>query len=959
MKKHLAIVPRRTFYWIRTLCLTLVLSGGAALATRAASPVRLPLEVMGPDGYTVSAVFTLEEGATADALYLKAHRLAYRDALVNPERGAKGSVRLNDGPWIDLDNSTVTCYDKEADYGCLSGAYHTVRLTVPIEGAVVGDNTLRFRFNATDSLTSGYRILELNLLQGGAPQLPADAFVQDDPAQWQPPLNNPDDINQGQALWENAPLVDYPGGPQLQATCADCHAQDGRDLEYYAYSNWSIEERAKFHGLDSTQAQQIASYIRSLKDTKGVQRFGRPWNPPYQPGPGLDSQPVAAWAAGAGLEAVLENDADMLSYLYPEGTSQGNINQVIDIKKTVNVREMPVPLQLPDWNDWLPHVHPLDMWGDHFQNNEAAGSYELLRAYLVAGNATTGVADGSLLKQLNTFRDRTNYFIRFMNGPQPCRRFYGTPPQPTPAPDLIQNVSMAREGADCEDALLSMNQWSAVKHWEVMHEFALEDLTDEVYPYGEARGWPGRWRQVFEVAAHRSANNSEYFKYQTKAMGAVQSATWYHLQMVLNAGNRDPYTWFPQDWFYTPAYIANTAIFNEVEMGNMITLSQLKMYQNLDITGPDGAGQNLGPDGKAVNRGPGEDGWWLSFVIPWRFESVRHENYLKGVPWKDLDTYQTGLRAKVTNAFLRQFLAKMSTYAIDSLPREAKGDNPQSAYNDVDTKPLPFEDQADQYSYYGFADNQHATAIYRTFPRFIEIGVDPALLGEYAAWCQAVWPQGNWQALIANLPSPSQLTLRAKGDCGGEVMELRLDGQTVQQWSVDTAYADYTYSGFTQGDVSVHFTNDRFQDGQPCEDNNLTVDYLEVCGRRYPTEGLATKSTDCCPWDPTKLYNEGSFRFGTLSCTQSEIEDESGMVTTANGSHTLRAYPNPASDQLTVVGSQNYQMQLYDLTGRPVMRHQGLRGRVTLDISHLRPGVYLLTGQSAGHASLQQRLIVK
>ena len=70
--------------------------------------------------------------------------------------------------------------------------------------------------------------------------------------------------------------------------------------------------RSRFHGLSEQQGQQIASYIRSLP----VPSPGRPWNPPYQPGPGLDAQPVVNWAAGAGLAWVLDNDSGTLPFLF-------------------------------------------------------------------------------------------------------------------------------------------------------------------------------------------------------------------------------------------------------------------------------------------------------------------------------------------------------------------------------------------------------------------------------------------------------------------------------------------------------------------------------------------------------------------------------------------------------------------------------------------------------------------
>ena len=67
-----------------------------------------------------------------------------------------------------------------------------------------------------------------------------------------------------------------------------------------------------FTASPNCEGQQIASYIRSLP----VPSPGRPWNPPYQPGPGLDRQPVANWAAGAGLAWALDNDSGTLPFIF-------------------------------------------------------------------------------------------------------------------------------------------------------------------------------------------------------------------------------------------------------------------------------------------------------------------------------------------------------------------------------------------------------------------------------------------------------------------------------------------------------------------------------------------------------------------------------------------------------------------------------------------------------------------
>ena len=88
-------------------------------------------------------------------------------------------------------------------------------------------------------------------------------------------------------------------------------------MAYFNFSNLSIVERARYHGLTEEEGSQIASYIRSL-DVPLVPQ-ARPWNPPYQPGPGLDDKSAYQWAAGAGLDGMLDSDEEMVPYLFPEG----------------------------------------------------------------------------------------------------------------------------------------------------------------------------------------------------------------------------------------------------------------------------------------------------------------------------------------------------------------------------------------------------------------------------------------------------------------------------------------------------------------------------------------------------------------------------------------------------------------------------------------------------------------
>ena len=101
-------------------------------------------------------------------------------------------------------------------------------------------------------------------------------------------------------LWYTKNLRDNFSSPKIiKAKCTHCHSSKGEDLKYFNFSNKSIVERSKFHGLTQLEAEQIASYIRTLPLTVSSSS-AKMWDPPYQPGPELDSKPASEWSAGAG-----------------------------------------------------------------------------------------------------------------------------------------------------------------------------------------------------------------------------------------------------------------------------------------------------------------------------------------------------------------------------------------------------------------------------------------------------------------------------------------------------------------------------------------------------------------------------------------------------------------------------------------------------------------------------------
>ena len=210
---------------------------------------------------------------------------------------------MNDGAWVSLNNATATVLEPGLSYGGIGGAFATLKMTVPMApGSLVqGVNRIEFRFNRSNGVVSGFRVLAFNLLNAnGQRLLPPEAFLEEDPERWVAPMSTQKDIAEGERLWRSAPLraSSLSGASVIRAHCGDCHARDGQDLKYFNYSNLSIVARSQFHGLSEREGKQIANYIRFLE----MPHPGRPWNPPYQPGPGMQTRAAAELAAGAGLD---------------------------------------------------------------------------------------------------------------------------------------------------------------------------------------------------------------------------------------------------------------------------------------------------------------------------------------------------------------------------------------------------------------------------------------------------------------------------------------------------------------------------------------------------------------------------------------------------------------------------------------------------------------------------------
>ena len=516
--------------------------------SNATTQVILPVEVVGAAGTTQTVTVNLASPPVSGArLWMQIHNLKYQ---------TEASVQINGGLWLPINDTTVTLEGLASAYGGIGGGFSTIKmsLSLPTGSLVAGPNTVTFRFNGTDGVSSGFRVLNFNFLDSDGSQLiGADTFVQDDPNSWQPPSTVADDIAAGKLLWHAANLT-APGVGAIQAKCGSCHAQDGRDLKYFNYSNNSIRARSIFHGLSTEQADQIVSYIRSLN----VPNPGRPWNPPYQPGPGLDSQPVENWAAGAGLDAVLNADADMMPYIMPGGnTATWAWNSYL------NARETPISFQLPDWNRWLPTLYPTDAWGSTFDGSSLYTEYLNIRSQLQPNDPT---AYANVTPDLMSWMNRDGSFL---------------------LPLIQPSNSTAWSDLTYVQKIHSVRLWDIVKLWEINQEFGLEGMARVAFgPQAPDRAWYSNmpfFISPFMSAIPRPSVGVGNGKVVTHA---YLSFAWYQLQLLLNDGNGTNAGQYPVDFNYAIGYPTNDLSWDSatstprVSTGGLLALWLVKALQN-------------------------------------------------------------------------------------------------------------------------------------------------------------------------------------------------------------------------------------------------------------------------------------------------------------------------------------------------------------------------------------------
>ncbi|NVJ59386.1 MAG: metallophosphoesterase [Gammaproteobacteria bacterium] len=721
--------------------------------------IPLPIEVLGEAGTQKSVSFSIDEPSNITHLYLECNSCGYEDrALDSDASKVKATVRINNGSSIKLKrytggnrpvgNQSINFVRAEEKYGGIGGAMRTVYLTVPIDGLVRGENTLTFEHKDAAAPSIGFRILNFNFLKNGnlaSKVFSKSDFNYDNPEAWTPPFNSAEEIREGRELWfaNNVlydPLVDAidgSGDGQIRASCSGCHASDGRDLKYFNFSNHSIIERSKFHRLSERQGKLIASYIRSLN--LPIVKQAKPWNPPYQPGSGLDSLPAYEWAAGAGLRSVLEKDADMEQYLLPEGDSMSSVRSVVDRYSTLNFRELPIAIALPEWNQWLPPIHPDDALKT---NSSAVRSDEKGRSvgkpfydklYEDAEENPTPKTLGALTEKLNLWIAKgADCFANGKSKAWRTRSLNG---------DILGNLRLPTPSlsGNC-DRRLNRNQiepvewtkrglagWSSVKMWEIIHSNDLETESkkegNSVCSGGrcinasESRGWVVDGRTLFDRAAHFIGHNSKKFVTQDDVVGTYENTAWYHLNLLLNPGYRDKNN-MPSHFAYTLPWIRNLHSQSKESQSFRFWATMIKMRQ-LQTNGSYGE----------------EEGLDLRTAQPYFFFSDKRAN----------SSLNRGVGQPLFRRLVQASIEDLTEDAQNATPKDWAQANQNSVVQSRDSIDIGPCNGSCNSPFSGGAKQGRNT--FRVIPYFRDIGVPESTINNLIDWAEDTWPRGRWDRI--------------------------------------------------------------------------------------------------------------------------------------------------------------------------------------------------------------------
>jgi hypothetical protein len=319
----------------------------------------------------------------------------------------------------------------------------------------------------------------------------------------------------------------------------------------------------------------------------------------------MQSRAAAELAAGAGLDWVLDDDSKTLRSLFQVHDGSAVLAAVFAPDGELKLREIPIALQMPDWNHWLPQVHPLDAWGDRFAGSE----FNRMYAVLNTGPKAKSPADAA------------SFFAKWLK----ARARFLDPPKMGDA---------ARWSPTLAQSLYATLLWQLVKTWEISHINGLEGSGgDMVWSNVVAADTAPATVNIPDSANGMGGSGltNEYF-----------NNAWYELQMLLNNGGHQHRGRGPVDWVYMAGHERELERWSTVPEPGRVLVTVIAAMQS--------TAQEIGPQDKAKGWQPDQT------IDPRMMVAPEWRETFAGLPAAE--------RRAITQAWLSAWLEKCTSYPL-------------------------------------------------------------------------------------------------------------------------------------------------------------------------------------------------------------------------------------------------------------------------------------------------------
>jgi hypothetical protein len=486
-------------------------------------------------------------------------------------------------------------------------------------------------------------------------------------------------------------------------------------MSYFSFPRVAVMGAAKRFGASDLDANNIYNYIWKKRATEtNSYGFGRVWNPPYQPGPGLDAKPVRQWAAGAGLNAIVNSDYEMFPDLFGGNTVSYQAVTNAYAKDAFNTRQQRINIPLPSIYHWYPKYHPYYSYTS-FRTSDA---WKIYNGDIPCNGVNGGVRAfaSALSSGLPVYPDSLYGFNVYWHG-------YWWNFLLTIRATAVDNPTGRR--------VTDFGNWHMIKTLEMMQEFGLESKT---LP-STARDS----RQWFDFAAFDLAPNilntppaADGLNDGTSLMRRYFTVAWYQVQISLNPGNYSDGIMKteirPMDWPYAYGFFLEmSAVEGGVTSSGMWMQNVIKAFQCQDFT-----------TGKLHQN----DGWspQRNSSLCWLVNPALNGNNGLGLLHSNSDI-PTAQFTAFYDALTRYWLMKCKQFTAAQYYATAWG-------GDASWSGPRLANHTDGYFGYNTTNGEYdlPEAVWYVIPQVRSHGVNTATINELKNWAAATWPQANWNS---------------------------------------------------------------------------------------------------------------------------------------------------------------------------------------------------------------------